>query len=124
MKICDATRTLEMKVGEKALLQFQENITTGYTWLLLKQELEYHGMTDTVRVVSSDYLKPKKEVTKQRPLVGVPGTRIIGIEALKPVQKGVLHFVLCRPWELEAKIQRGEVYEPIQDLKVNVTILE
>ena len=61
-------------------------------------------MTDSIRVISSDYLKPKKEISKNMPLVGVPGTRIIGIEALKSVEKGVLHFVLCRPWELEAKI--------------------
>ena len=90
--------------------------------MLLKQELEFHGMLDVIKVISSDYLKPKKEVKKHRALVGEPGTRIIGIEAMKPVEKGVLHFVLCRPWELESKVQRGEIYEPIQSLKISVII--
>ena len=77
-------------------------------------------MSDNIKVVSSEYIKPKRDIEKFKPLVGVPGTRIISVEALKPVDKGVLHFVLCRPWELEQKIARGELYEPIQSMKINV----
>ena len=79
-------------------------------------------MSETVKVISSDFIKPEQKLTKFKPLVGAPGTRIIGLEALQPVAKGVLHFVLCRPWELEQKIQRGEIYEPIQDIKINIKI--
>ena len=42
--LSESNSTLKMKVGETAKLQFQENITTGYTWILLKHELEYHGL--------------------------------------------------------------------------------
>ena len=120
--LSESNQTLKMKIGETAKLQFQENITTGYTWILLKHELEYHGLQDSVKVVTSDYIKPKMDVLTYKPLVGVPGTRIIGLEALKSVEMGVLHFVLCRPWELEQKIQRGEIYEPIQSMKININV--
>ena len=35
-ELCEAHHPLKMKVGEVAKLSFQENITTGYTWVLLK----------------------------------------------------------------------------------------
>ena len=38
-----------MKVGDKFVVKAQENPSTGYTWLLLEQELEYHGLIGVIR---------------------------------------------------------------------------
>ena len=112
-----------MKVGEKCKVYFQENITTGYTWVLLEEEIKFHGLKDKVKVSSSEYIPPQK--TTERPLIGAPGTRCIEIEALDSTEEGsdnILHFILCRPWELQKAYEHKEVYEPVQSYKSQIEI--
>jgi hypothetical protein len=50
----------------------------------LQGELEFHGLKNKVRVTSSEYIKPQCEKSSKcgKVMLGVPGTRIIEIEAL------------------------------------------
>ena len=102
-----------MKVGQQFKIYFQENITTGYQWVLLEEELAYHGLKNKVSVVNLEHIKPEvTDDTKGPVMLGSPGTRIITIEALESTvvegeddyndekEMNTLHFILCRPWEL------------------------
>ena len=52
--------------------------------MLLQEELEYHGLKNKVRVVSTEHVKPKVPDDMKGPvMLGQPGTRIITIEALE-----------------------------------------
>ena len=76
-----------------------------------------------MNVSSSEYIAPEK--TTDRPLVGVPGTRCIEVQALQETTgdaDNVMHFILCKPWELKKAYEHKEIYEPIQSFKVHVVI--
>ena len=106
-----------MKVGEKFVVKAQENPSTGFTWLLLDEELTYHGLTGVVRMSDSHFESAKTEPG----MVGVPGTRIIEITATS-AGSGVLHLVLGRPWEAAESFRKGEVYQPVGDIKIDITV--
>ena len=62
------------------------------------------------------------ESAKTEPgMVGVPGTRIIEITATS-AGSGVLHLVLGRPWEAAESFRKGEVYQPVGDIKIDITV--
>ncbi len=56
-------------------------------------------------------------------MVGVPGTRFIEMQGMTP-GKGILHILLGRPWEVEAAFTKDEVYEPVGDIKIEITVRE
>ena len=56
-------------------------------------------------------------------MVGVPGTRYIEMQGLTP-GNGILHVILGRPWEVEAAFKKDEVYEPVGDIKLEITVKE
>ena len=45
------------------------------------------------------------------------------IEALSKGQ-GAVHLILGRPWEVQKAFENGEVYQPVQDIKFDVTVNE
>ena len=107
-----------MKVGDVFTIKAQENASTGFTWMLLDEELEFHGLTGVIRQVGSRY-----EGAKNVPdgMVGVPGTRYIDIEGLAE-GSGTLHLILGRPWEVEAAFKKKEVYQPVGDIKIDLSV--
>ena len=36
--------------------------------------------------------------------------------------EGVLHIILGRPWEVKEAFRKGEVYEPVGDIKIQVKV--
>ncbi len=106
-----------MKVGDKFVVKAQENPSTGFTWLLLDEELSYHGLSGVVRMSDSHFESAKAEPG----MVGVPGTRYIEITA-KAAGSGVLHLVLGRPWEATESFRKGEVFQPVGDIKIDITV--
>ena len=70
-----------VKVGEKFEVSAEENPSTGFVWLLLDQELEFHGLKGVIRISNSKFDCPKT-LEDEPILVGSPGTRIFEIEAL------------------------------------------
>ena len=54
-------------------------------------------------------------------MVGVPGTRLIEITATGEGQ-GTLHLVLGREWEVKEAFRKGEVYEPVGDIKLDLNV--
>ena len=64
----------EIEIGDKFMVVAQENPSTGYTWLVLDKELEYHGLSGVVCQSNTRYEKAKDV---QSGMVGVPGTRFI-----------------------------------------------
>ena len=38
--------------------------------------------------------------------------------------EGVLHLILGRPWEVKDAFRKGEVYEPVGDIKIQVKVRE
>ena len=56
-------------------------------------------------------------------MVGVPGIRTIDITADK-AGSGTLHLVLGRLWEVEEAFRKGEVFEPVGDIKIDLTVSE
>ena len=87
-----------VKVGEKFEVTMEENPSTGYVWLLLDQELEFHGLKGVVRLSDSRY-EPAKTNEDAPILVGAPGKRTMELEALSQ-GNGTVHLILGRPWEV------------------------
>lgn len=54
-------------------------------------------------------------------MVGVPGTRFIELMGMKE-GAGTLHLVLGRPWEVKEAFRNGEVYQPVGDIKIELTV--
>ena len=54
-------------------------------------------------------------------MVGVPGTRFIELMGMKE-GSGTLHLVLGRPWEVKEAFRNGEVYQPVGDIKIELTV--
>ena len=99
------------KVGDKFEVSMEENPSTGYVWLLLDQELEFHGLKGVIRLSNSRFEPPKSQ--EEAPiLVGAPGTRFIEIEALQE-GKGTVHMIMGRPWEVQRSFEMGEIYQPV-----------
>ena len=109
-----------LKVGDRFTVKAEENPSTGYTWLLLDQELDYHKLTGVVRQSDSRFEAP---VDKHQGMVGVPGTRYLEIEGVGKGE-GTLHLVLGRPWEVTEAFSKGEVYQPVGDLKFDIKVTE
>ena len=89
----------------------EENPTTGYVWLLLDQELEFHGLKGVVRLSDSRYT-PSKTQEDAPILMGAPGTRTMELEALSE-GKGTVRLIMGRPWEVQKSFEMGEIYQPI-----------
>ena len=87
-----------VKVGDKFEISMEENPTTGYVWLMLDQELEFHGLKGVVRLSDSRY-EPAKQQEDAPIMVGAPGTRTMEMEALDEGQ-GTVHLIMGRPWEV------------------------
>ena len=111
---------MTVKVGEKFEISMEENPSTGYVWLLLDQELEFHGLKGIIKLSDSRY-EPAKSQEDAPILVGAPGTRTMELEALT-AGKGTVHMILGRPWEVQKSFEMGEVYQPVQDIKFEVTV--
>ena len=86
--------------------------------MLLDQELDCHKLTGVVRQSDSWY-EPAKDIPVG--MVGVPGTRYVTIEALAEGE-GCLHLILGRSWEVEEAFKKGEVYQPVGDLKMDISV--
>ena len=85
-----------------------ENPSTGYVWLLLDQELEFHNLKGVVKLSDSRFECPKQQ--DEAPiLVGAPGVRIFELEALKE-GNGMVHLIMGRPWEVQQSFERSEIY--------------
>ena len=54
-------------------------------------------------------------------MVGVPGTRFIDITGTSEGQ-GTLHLILGREWEVKEAFRKGEVYEPVGDIKMDLKV--
>ena len=53
--------------------------------------------------------------------MGAPGTRTLEMEGLAE-GNGTVHLIMGRPWEVQKSFEMGEVYEPVQDMKFEVTV--
>ena len=104
---------VEVCIGEHFVVKAEENPSTGFTWLVLDEELEYHGLLGVVKSGESRY----EASSSAKGMVGVPGTRYLEIQALT-AGEGVLHIILGRPWEVKEAFSKGEVYEPVGDIKI------
>ena len=80
--------------------------------------MEYHKLTGVVRLSDSHYEASPETNSK---LVGVPGTRYL--EFMGTAEgSGVFHLVLGRPWEVTEAFRKGEVYEPVGSIRMNLTV--
>ena len=95
----------------------QENPSTGFRWLLLEELLSSFGLTGVVMMSDSRFESAKTETG----MVGVPGTRFIEITGTA-AGSGLLHLVLGRPWEAAEALRKGEVYQPLGIIKIDVTV--
>ena len=74
-------------------------------------------MTGVIRLSDSHY-----EPSEKAPgMVGVPGTRYIEILGTGE-GKGTLHLILGREWEVKEAFRKGEVYEPVGDIKLDLDV--
>ena len=110
---------VELSIGDCFVVKAEENPSTGFGWLVLDEELEYHGLTGVVKAGLSRY-EPGAAATS---MVGVPGTRFLEIQALKMGQ-GILHIILGRPWEVKEAFRKNEVYEPVGDIKIQIKVTD
>ena len=110
---------VEVHIGDSFIVRAEENPSTGFTWLVLDEELEYHGLTNVIKAGESRY----EASSGTTGMVGVPGTRFLEIQALN-IGEGVLHIILGRPWEVKAAFSKGEVYEPVGDIKIQIKVTE
>ncbi len=46
---------VELKVGDCFVVKAEENPSTGFSWLILDEELEYHGLTGVVKAGTTRY---------------------------------------------------------------------
>ena len=56
---------VSVKVGEKFEVKLEENPSTGYVWLLLDQELEFHGLKGVIKVSNTKFEPPHIEKKRQ-----------------------------------------------------------
>ena len=109
-----------MNPGETLIVKAEENPSTGYQWLLLDEELDFHGLTEVIRAGESRFEPPQKE--QEEPiLVGSPGTRSLEIVALTE-GAGTCHLILGRPWEVRQAFEEGRVYEPVGNIRFDVDV--
>lgn len=80
----------KLDVGERTKITLSENPTTGYRWVITRMD------TRRLKLVSNTYDAPDTK------MVGVPGKRIIVVEAIAPGSTG-LKLALKRSWEKDAK---------------------
>ena len=71
-----------MKIGDHILVKAEENPSTGYQWMLLDEELQFHGLTDSIKMAKSTFEPPPSEPEKPI-LVGTPGIRHMELVGLK-----------------------------------------
>jgi len=107
-----------LEVGDKFEVKAEENPSTGYIWLLLDKELEFHKMNGVIKQADSRF---EANQTHAGQLVGAPGTRYMTIEGVGEGE-GICHLILGRPWEVQQAFEKNEIYEPVQDIKINVKV--
>lgn len=92
-------RTVEVSVGQSAVVQFKENPSTGYGWRLSQAEssnLAVAAISDAGFSVGG---------AAAAPLVGAPGVQRFRIEGRLPGEARAV-FVYSRPWERAAPAER------------------
>ncbi|MCX7067019.1 MAG: protease inhibitor I42 family protein [Methylococcales bacterium] len=93
----DNNKPLSVSVGERFVIRFSENQTTGYVWAI-------DGQTELLVLQSSDYVSDMSPINEQGAVrVGGGGKRTFTFAAQKSGAT-ILKLRHWRPWEGDASI--------------------
>ena len=97
----DASKTIELNIGDNLVIALEGNITTGYTWEMESKD------NAVLRQVGDP------QVTPQSQALGAPGKIALKFEAVNSGQ-AALKLVYHRPWEKDVA--------PLQTFEVTVVV--